>query len=179
MLDRIAKLLLIVFVVPFWAQASEVSLEWKNPQELVDSAELRSMYIHAFLAAYRISSIPTDETAFLENYFDSCVKPQMQKAELALFAKIEHRIVGMLLFEQTGSSVYIAELAIDPEFQRKGIGKQMMSMFSDAQKIWLITESRNIAAKEFYLHLGFIPASVMHAGYDPSLYCGFEKSLSH
>lgn len=96
----------MVLAIPFWANASEVSLEWKNPQELIDCAELRSMHINAFLAAYRISSIPTDKTAFLENYFDSSVKPQMQKAQIALFAKVDQRIVGMLLFEQTGSSVY-------------------------------------------------------------------------
>lgn len=79
----------------------------------------------------------------------------------------QEKIIGMLCFG-TGRDPQFGEteiyvLNVDPHFQRKGIGKQLMEIaLSELQgtSLYLQVISENRAARTFYEQLGFIDSGI-------------------
>ncbi len=73
--------------------------------------------------------------------------------------KSGEQTVGQLQYEkQEDNTIYLNVLAIDPDFQGKGFGKEAMKQFlamvSNASKVWLVTHPDNGAIK-LYESFGF------------------------
>ncbi len=73
--------------------------------------------------------------------------------------KIGEKTVGQMQYEkQEDNVIYLNVLAVDTEFQGKGIGKETMRQFLEmvpnASKIWLVTHPENKAIK-LYESFGF------------------------
>ncbi len=68
--------------------------------------------------------------------------------------------VGTVSYEiKEDGSVYLSGLAVDPEYQGQGIGRdaieKVLSEVSDAPKVWLVTHPENAKAVSLYESLGF------------------------
>jgi ribosomal protein S18 acetylase RimI-like enzyme len=80
---------------------------------------------------------------------------------LFLIGKIDKKIISVVMGGFDGRRGYIHHLAVDPDYQRKGYGKQMidelMKKFRDLQvhKVHLFIEKYNKSVIEFYSHLGW------------------------
>jgi len=74
--------------------------------------------------------------------------------------------------------IYLAQLALDPLYQRQGVASTMVrslfDQFSECGKFVVITRCANQGAKEFYHSLDFAPSSYMHEDYNQELYTGLE-----
>ncbi len=96
-------------------------------------------------------------------------KKQMQYPDYKIFiACIDQEIVGtfaLLIMENIGHlgspSAIIEDVAVSPEYQRKGIGKLMMAFAMDyartkkCYKLVLSSNLRRAEAHQFYENLGF------------------------
>jgi ribosomal protein S18 acetylase RimI-like enzyme len=90
-------------------------------------------------------------------------------------------MIGFAIFEKWGGqNYYLAEMAVLPEYQRRGIGKQLVFSIFDkdqaAEKILLVTEKSNTWSQSFYEKIGFKHSSFQHPDY-PENFIGYE--LSH
>ncbi|MDO5389711.1 MAG: GNAT family N-acetyltransferase [Eubacteriales bacterium] len=82
--------------------------------------------------------------------------------ESAICARIEDRIVGVLLFSKENNMLCF--LAVDPIYRRQHIAEKMLTYMlslSDSKKDVVVTTYREsapegIAARAFYKHLGFV-----------------------
>ncbi|MFA6257771.1 MAG: N-acetyltransferase [Candidatus Paceibacterota bacterium] len=89
-------------------------------------------------------------------------KPEQIYGENKSFfmVKAGKKIVGQIQYERKENNIiYLNVLAIDPDFQGRGLGReamnQFLSKFSSASKIWLVTFPGNIEAVNLYESLGF------------------------
>lgn len=82
--------------------------------------------------------------------------------ESAICARIEDKIVGVLLFSKENNMLCF--LAVDPIYRRQHIAEKMLTCMlslSDSKKDVIVTTYREnapegIAARAFYKHLGFV-----------------------
>ncbi len=150
--------------------------------------EFKKVYLDAFVKCY--DQVPLSvlrkssreemgqwlADAFEEFYVDS----KSSKNNLWLSAKADGKVVGFLVINvaKYPEEIYLAQLAIDPAYQRRGIGSSMIrglfDQFSECDKFVVITRCANEEAKGLYNALGFTPSSYMHEGYSRELYTGFE-----
>jgi putative acetyltransferase len=86
--------------------------------------------------------------------------------ELSIVAEIDNRIVGHILFSKikiVGKSVYeslaLAPMAVIPEFQRKGIGSELVKKGINKAKKLGFDSIIVIGHKEYYPKFGFQNAS--------------------
>ena len=139
----------------------------------IQSEQLLDVFLSAFLAQNRLN---TEE---LSSYFDKKIMPRFEKqGQLIHVAYDKEKIVGFAIFEKwEGQSYYLAEMAVLPEYQRQGIGKQLVFSIFDkdqaAEKILLVTEKDNIWSQSFYEKIGFKHSSFQHPDY-PENFIGYE-----
>lgn len=82
--------------------------------------------------------------------------------ESAICARIEDRIIGVLLFSKDNNMLCF--LAVDPEYRRRHIAEKMVSCMLrhlDPKKDVVVTtyqegDPEGVAARAFYKHLGFV-----------------------
>ncbi len=169
---------------------STFELTWENPATVSaeDIDDLRQMMTRSFFLCYRAYSAFQDRTdeellAYLESYFDTFIVPRLKEPGLFLFARNENRIVGFALFEKMAEDqIYVAELAIDADFWKQGLGRRLMSAIIEKEpstkKIFLLTQWLNKGAQGFYEALGYQPSSFTHEGYSPEEYRAYELILN-
>ena len=90
----------------------------------------------------------------------------------------QDKLVAFAIFEKwEAQSYYLAEMAVLPGYQQKGIGKQLVfSIFAEdpeAKKILLVTEKNNRWAQAFYEKIGFKASPFQHPNY-PKDFTGYE-----
>ena len=88
-------------------------------------------------------------------------KPEQIYGENKFFYMIKtgDKIVGQIQYEkQKDNTIYLNVMAIDPDFQGRGLGTEAMKQFlakvSGASKVWLVTHPENRAVK-LYESFGF------------------------
>ncbi len=96
-------------------------------------------------------------------------------------AMFKERVVGYASFEKTKAKneIYIRQLIVDPDFERKGIGKKIcfdaiFELLPNTEHIVVITRKANSTALGFYHKLGFQECNYMHEGFSPELFIGLE-----
>ena len=78
-----------------------------------------------------------------------------------LVYKLEHKIVGFIIFELTGLTLYLRYWFVLPQFREMNIGSKLFNSFmyegrnTIRQLLWVITH--NINAIKRYVHYGFKP----------------------
>ena len=163
--------------------------EWETKPDL---EAFNRVSVEAFYQCYReipLSAFGFDDSADLK---EEILKMQRDIDEVAiglqepgsqlrlLTAKRDEAPVGYVMFDMTlyPEQVYISELAVDPTFQRQGIGTQLvfsiLEQLSDIKKLVLITRKVNFQACAFYPAIEFESSDYMHEGYNPELFTGFE-----
>lgn len=191
------KYLLAASIMLFWItpaisygdqhdfQKNGITYTWENEPNYLAS---KKVFLDAFVKCY--DQVPLDvlrkssreemvqwlDDAFQEMYVDYTAS----KSSLWLLAKAYDKIVGLLVIDlaKYPEEIYLAQLAIDPAYQRRGIGSSMVrslfDQFSECGKFAVITRCANEEAKSLYSALGFSSSSYMHEGYSRDLYTGFE-----
>ena len=80
--------------------------------------------------------------------------------EVVYLILLDGEVVGNISYERKlNETAYIDGFAIDPKFQKQGIGRQALKMVIDelagAKRIELVTHPENTAAIKLYLSFGF------------------------
>ncbi len=132
-------------------------------KKLTNLQEIKELII-VFSLAFDSSYDPKDEylLSMLKN--NSCV---------ILGAVVEGRIVGgVVLFEMTPihgtKELYIYDIAVHPEFQKRGVGKKLMEAIKEEARtrgvgtIFVEAESEDEGAVAFYRALGGEEVMVNH-----------------
>lgn len=117
-------------------------------------------------------------TEKLSKYFDQKIIPRLNNKHLIHIAYDHDKMIGFSIFEKwKKKSYYLSEMAVLPEYQGRGIGKQLaFSIFSktpEAIKLVLVTEKQNKWSQSFYEKIGFTLSSFQHPDY-PENFIGYE-----
>lgn len=140
----------------------------------IQTEELFEIFLSAFLPQGRSTAEQ------LSDYFNKKISPRFQNGNPIYVAFDNDKMIGFAIFEKwEGQDYYLAEMAVLPAYQRRGIGKQLVfSIFEkdqNAKKILLITEKGNTWSQSFYEKIGFKPSSFHHPDY-PENFIGYELS---
>lgn len=147
-------------------------LTWILSISPIQTEQLLNVFLSAFLPQ-GLSNIEQ-----LSSYFDKKIMPRLETGQPILAAYDKDKIVGFAIFEKwEKQSYYLAEMAVLPEYQRQGIGKQLVfSIFDqdqDAEKILLVTAKNNRWSQAFYEKIGFKRSSFQYPNY-PESFLGYE-----
>lgn len=110
----------------------------------LDVAEVAALYRASTLAERR----PVDDT---DRFAD-----MVRHANLVVVARWHDRLVGIARSITDWSyATYLSDLAVDAEFQRQGIGKELVRRTRDAAPRAKVVLLSAPAATEYYPHIGF------------------------
>jgi len=90
--------------------------------------------------------------------------------ELFLVTEDAGQVIASAMAGYDGHRGSVYYLAVSPEYQAKGIGKQMMSEIEDrlmklgCPKLNIVVRSNNNKVLEFYRKLGYLPDEVVSLG---------------
>ncbi len=166
-------------------EPSGISYEWETEP---DRESFNRIMVESFVHCYKdipknVLKVDSELREWLSKHFSDSFLDELKKNGhicRLITAKADRMPAGYALFDisQSPKLIYISELAVDPSFQRRGIGKglvfSILKFFPEAEKIVLITRKANTQARFFYPSIGFQPSNYIHDGYDPELYTGFE-----
>jgi len=127
---------------------------------------------------YRLGSIDDIEAVFALNqqrFSEAWSKQSLLNVMLAGFdlyvCEAQGKLVGYALSQDILDEVHIMQLAVSPDFQRQGIGKQLTCqlIMHKAEQTLILLEVRasNLAAQSLYKHLGFQSIGRRKAYYTP------------
>lgn len=106
---------------------------------------------------------PWSERFFLQEMSAQCAR--------ALIAQLHERIVGYILFWTLPDEVDIHNIAVHPDFRRRGVGRQLLGKaIETAQKraslrVTLEVRKSNFAAQKLYESQGFVATGMRHGYY--------------
>lgn len=110
----------------------------------LDVAEVASLYRASTLAERR----PVEDS---ERFRD-----MVRNANLIVVARIDDRLVGIARSITDGAYVtYLSDLAVDLEFQHRGIGRELIAKTHEAAPRAKIVLLSAPAAVDYYPHIGF------------------------
>lgn len=140
----------------------------------IQTEQVFNVFLFAFLPQGRATAEQ------LSAYFNKKIIPRLEKGKLIYSAFDNDKMIGFAIFEPwDDQSYYLAEMAVLPNYQRKGIGKQLvfsiMQKELTVRKILLVTEKANLWSQSFYEKIGFKRSSFQHPDY-PENFIGYEFS---
>jgi GNAT superfamily N-acetyltransferase len=110
----------------------------------LDMAEVTALYHASTLAQRR----PVEDA---ERFAD-----MVRNASLVVVARIDERLVGIARSITDGAYVtYLSDIAVDAEFQHKGIGRDLIARTREAAPRAKIVLLSAPAAVGYYPHIGF------------------------
>jgi ribosomal protein S18 acetylase RimI-like enzyme len=162
-----------------------IELTWTEEEESNLQGE-ESVFMKAFLEAYQAFTPQMlgiqDKYTFLQAAFADVRDDFLNKNGHFVSARKDGKVIGFVQFKETEveHEIYIAQLAVDPDFWENGIGRELVySIFKkrpQTNHLVVIPRRINDLARKFYAKLGFTVCSYMHPGYDPKKYIGYEWS---
>lgn len=150
---------------------------WDQP-ELYEKG--LTVYLEAFRTLYTALNVENRESHFQETMKHELELVKAHPKEIHwLVAMKGDRSVGLSIYEfYTYPDIYVREVAVLPEYQRKGIGRELtfapLRDLSDVRKVAIVTRKVNKPAIAFYESLGFHTSDFSHSEYDPHKYIGME-----
>lgn len=109
------------------------------------------------------------EFPWKEEDFLQCLR---QRNCIGMVAELEGRIVGFMIYEIPKNRIRLLNIATDPEFQRRGIARQMVrkliGKLASQRRNRIVMEVRetNLQALVFFRSLGFRATIVLKNFYD-------------
>ncbi|MBS0605094.1 MAG: GNAT family N-acetyltransferase [Verrucomicrobia bacterium] len=152
-----------------------------------DLKQEEELFVQSFYAAYTDYSLEMlgvkDKISFLHGAFED-VREDVQKGEgFLISAKKGEEVIGVLEFKNTEKpgQIYIAQLAVSPQYWQKGIGKELVfsvcKLVDGVEQMLAIGRRINNRGKGFFTHIGFTECKYIHPGYDPVKYIGYEFAV--
>lgn len=124
----------------------------------------------AITLIWRETGLEKKETESL----DDLAKQLAWDSELVLVAEVEDRVVGVIVGTLDGTRAYFYRLAVDPAYQGRGVGKELVGALEKrfkqrgATKVIIMVNQDNDQVMPFYHRLG----------YEVQEYITLSKSLS-
>lgn len=142
--------------------------------------EVEAVRIRSFrLGDYAAITVIWRETGLEDNKetvsLDDLAKQLAWDSELVLVAEIEGKVVGVIVGALDGSRAYFYRLAVDPEYQGHGVGKQLVQAMEErfrqrgATQVIIMVNHDNQKVMPFYHSLG----------YETHEYIALSKKLSN
>ena len=109
------------------------------------------------------------EFPWTEEEFRQCLQ---QPNCLAIVAEHEGRVIGFVVYETPKSSIFVTNIAVDPEFQRRNVARQMIQklvskmIYQRRHKIIIEIRETNLSALLCFRALGFRAVTVLKNYYD-------------
>jgi len=138
----------------FQGEEIPVQVRWMVRRDFAQVLEIEQMCFE----------FPWTETEFLQ-----CLH---QPNCLGMVAEYEGRVVGFVVYETPKNRILITNIATDPEFQRRGIARQMIQklvakmIYQKRHKIAIEIRETNLPALVCFRALGFRAATVLKNFYD-------------
>jgi ribosomal protein S18 acetylase RimI-like enzyme len=162
-------------------------LEWISSTQELEKA--RTAFLKAFSNIYK--DIPLEVLRiknmndFLNEAFNDEIADMHNSKQKVYYvlAKVDNKVIGFASFNETEKKgeVYIRQLAVDPEFARKGTGSKLVFSIKEQvphmNRFVLVTRKVNQCAQQFYKKIGFKVSDYIHEGLSPERYMGLELDL--
>ena len=109
------------------------------------------------------------EFPWTEQEFRQCLQ---QPNCLGIVAEYEGRIVGFIVYETPKNRIFVTNIAVEPEFQRHGIARQMIQklvtkmIYQQRHKIAIEIRETNLSALLCFRALGFKAATILKNFYE-------------
>jgi ribosomal-protein-alanine N-acetyltransferase len=148
----------------------------KNTEVLMNLFQGKEIQVHVRWMVRRdfAQVLAIEETCFefpwTEQEFLQCL--QQKPNCLGIVAEHEGRVVGFVIYETPKSRLFITNIAVDPEFQRHGIARQMIQklvskmIYQRRHKIAIEIRETNLPALLCFRSLGFKSATILKNFYD-------------
>ncbi len=108
------------------------------------------------------------EFPWQEEDFRNCLN---QRNCIGMVAEHGDRLVGFMIYELHKSRIHVLNFAVEPEYQRRGVGTQMLAKLigklrsQRRSKIVLEVRETNLAAQLFFRENGFRAVAVLRGFY--------------
>ena len=108
------------------------------------------------------------EFPWTESEFLACVR---QRNCVGLVAEVDDRVVGYVIYEMAKSKIRLLNLAVAPEWRRRGVGRHLVQKLVNKlslqkrNRITLEVRETNLPAQLFFRSLGFRATSVLRNFY--------------
>lgn len=112
------------------------------------------------------------EFPWTEEDFIRCLR---QRNCIGMVAEYDERVVGFMIYELHKNRLHVLNLAVHPNFRRRGVGEQManklVSKLSNQRRNSILLEVRetNLCAQLFFRELGFRAISVLRDFYEDTV----------
>ena len=109
------------------------------------------------------------EFAWTEEDFLRCLR---QRNCIGMVAEHGEKVVGFMIYELHKNRLHILNFAVHPEFNRRGVGEQMVRKLISKlapqrrSRIMLEVRETNLAAQLFFKQLGFRAISLLREFYE-------------
>ncbi len=108
------------------------------------------------------------EFPWIDEDFVRCLR---QRNCIGMVAEHEDRVAGFMIYEFLKNRIHVLNFAVDPEYQRRGVGSQMVAKLSaklsaqQRNRIVLEIRETNLAAQLFFRENGFRAVSILRGYY--------------
>lgn len=132
------------------------------PAGVQDIAAIQKLAHSIWPACFRDIILPEHMENMLEKIYapHSLMQQMNEEGHTFWLAHCEAQPVGFVSAYKDGDTIWIKKLYIEPKFQGKGIGTQMVdhavAAFLPAEFISLLVHRENLPAQKFYLRSGFV-----------------------
>ena len=109
------------------------------------------------------------EFPWIDEDFLRCLR---QRNCIGMVAEHENSVVGFMIYELLKTRIHVLNFAVDPRFQRRGVGSQMVAKLiaklslQRRNRVVLEVRETNLAAQLFFRENGFRAVSVLHSYYN-------------
>ena len=172
----------ITYGTPHDFQRYRISYLWETEPDLVAAKKTtKRAFAKCYEGSLRELNLPSKEALIKWlDVWDKTFDRFKQSNDLWLSAKDNNMLVGFLIIDvkKYPQEIYLSQLAIDPEYQGRGIASTMIrrvfSQFPDCKRFLVVTRKINKEAIGLYHALGFAPSTYMHEGFNREFFIGFE-----
>ena len=122
------------------------------------------------------------EFPWTEDDFIRCLR---QRNCIGMVAEHEERVVGFMIYELHKNQLHILNFAVHTDFQRRGVGRQMVSKLMGKlspqrrNRILLEVRETNLPAQIFFRDMGFRAVTVLRDFYDDTTEDAYLMQYRH
>ncbi|MGC4004224.1 MAG: ribosomal protein S18-alanine N-acetyltransferase [Pirellulales bacterium] len=122
------------------------------------------------------------EFPWSEDDFVRCLR---QRNCIGMVAEHEDRVVGFMIYELHRSRLHILNFAVEPEFRRLGVGRQMLNKLfgklsnQRRSRIMLEVRETNLPAQLFFSRSGFRATSVLRDYYEDTVEDAYQMQYRY
>ncbi|MCW8825331.1 MAG: ribosomal protein S18-alanine N-acetyltransferase [Gammaproteobacteria bacterium] len=137
------------------------------------SSDLQGLSIHPMSDADISAVFDIEQRAYEHGWTEGILKDCIRVGYLCWTVQIDEQIIGYGIISVGAGEAHLLNLAIDPQFQKRGLGRRVLHFLLDiaqkrgAETIFLEVRDSNRSAIALYLDEGFNQIGVRN-GYYPS-----------